>query len=114
MADLNGLGTIEPKWSGNINSEVNEGNTGMIEFVDLVETGVEAAGERRAGCVERALGDGMVCGVEVEADDVANGSVKLVWAVDEITVCSDHDVVGSSCMEGGGCAACWWWGRNAG
>lgn len=52
MGDFDGLCAVEPNWSINLHFEIDEFYAGMVELVDLVETGVEAASERRTGGVE--------------------------------------------------------------
>lgn len=75
---LDCLRAIKPDWCINLHFKVPEDNAGVVQFVDLVESRVEAASEGRAGCVEAGLCDGVVGGVEVEVDDVAYGSIELI------------------------------------
>jgi len=88
----------------------------MVQFVDLVETSIEATSERLTGSVEAGLGDGVVGGVEVEVDDVADVGIKLIRTVDQVTIGTDDNVVCCSWRERCRLAAGagWWWGRNAG
>lgn len=113
---LDCLRAIKPERTVCLHFVVDEDDAGMVQFVDLVETSIEATGERLTGSVEAGLGDSMVGGIEVEVDDVANSCIELVRTVDQVTIRTDDDIVCCSWSErcgfagGGG----WWWQWDAG
>ena len=98
----------EPKRRRHLDLEVSEYETGFADCVDLVETGVEAASEGLAGLEEGRLRYGVVGGVEVETDYVADCGDDLVVSVFELAVGADDDMVRTSCRWAGSGACCWW------
>jgi len=92
----NGLTAVEPKWASSVDNEVRGESSGVGDVVGVeeVETAVEATVELGAWLSEAGLCDGVVELEELEADDIVEGSVELVGAVQEVTVDTDLDDVG--------------------
>jgi len=110
MAYFDGLSAVEPERGIDFDFEVHEDDTGVVEFVDLVEAGVETTRERGARSVERGLSDCVVGRVEVKSNYVSNSCVELVGPIYQVAVSSYHHAMCSFCR--GRCrATCGW--RNA-
>lgn len=105
---LDGLGAVEPERSGDCDFKVDELNTCVIGWVELIEARVEAALEGRAWLSKRGLSDGVVGAVEVEVKDISDGGVDLVVLVEKLALGTNNDSMNSarcsrsmSCFSGG-------------
>lgn len=92
---------VEPDGSRGVGDGERGGGEVWSGVVGGLVARVEAASERRARLGERALGGGVVLGLEDELDDVALGSGDVVRVEDELAGSADDDLVDGA---GSGCA----------
>jgi hypothetical protein len=72
MRNLHSLRAVKPQRCRDVDDEIFEDEPSVVCGVELVEACIEAACFWGAGSEEIGLCDRVVCGVEVEADYVAD------------------------------------------
>jgi hypothetical protein len=83
------------KWGGNsdLHGHLGSWRNGVVRVWHESRVLAGAVGKFHAGTGESGLSDSVVLRLECENDQISNGSLDRVWAIDESSAATDSNLV---------------------